>query len=88
MTINPKELKRIRENRLQVRGIKKEEERIAARMGPEMTRSNYADRSYMLRDLVSARELCKAKNWTEIDVTGRAIEETSVLISEIISERF
>jgi len=42
----------------------------------------------MLRDLMSARELCKAQNWIEIDVTGRAIEETSVLSSEIISERF
>jgi len=87
LTINPKELRRIRENRLQVRGIKKQEE-ISARFGAEISKSNYADRNYMLRDLKNARELCEAQDWTEIDVTGRAIEETAVLISEIITERF
>merc|ERR1711957_841140 len=87
LTINPKELKRIRETRLQMRGVKEQEDRMIAKVGSEITRSNYADRNYMLRDLQSARNLCKAQNWTEIDVTGRAIEETAVLISELISER-
>jgi len=87
LTINPKELKRIRETRLQMRGVKEQEDRIASKVNAGMAKSNYADRNYMLRDLQSARNLCKAQNWTEIDVTGRAIEETAVLISELISER-
>jgi len=88
LTINPKELRRIRETRLQMRGVKEQEDRMIARGGAEKTKSNYADRNYMLRDLKSAHDLCQAQNWTQIDVTGRAIEETSVLISKIISERF
>jgi len=87
LTINPKELKRIRETRLQMRGVKEQEDRIVSKVNAGMSKSNYADRNYMLRDLQSARNLCKAQNWTEIDVTGRAIEETAVLISELISER-
>lgn len=49
--------------------------------------SNYADRAYVLRDLKSARDLARENGWTEIDVTGRAVEETASYISELLSTR-
>lgn len=87
LTINPKMLRKIRETRLQRRGVQDQEKRISEMGGVELPKSNYADRNYLLRDLKNARDLCEAQNWTEIDVTGRAIEETAAVISEIINER-
>ena len=50
--------------------------------------SNYADRKYLIKDLVNAKRLTDDYDWTEIDVTGRAVEETPSLISSILKERF
>ena len=36
----------------------------------------------------NAKTLAMEHNWTEIDVTGRAVEETASLISELLNERF
>ena len=48
----------------------------------------YAERSYVMQDLVNARQLAQAHNWTEIDVTGRAVEETATQIVALLNERF
>jgi len=82
LKISPVELKKIRQTRL---------ERTADTGGKGeilMTESNYADRSYVLKDLRSARDLANKYGWTEIDVTGRAVEETASYIGEIMNERF
>lgn len=89
LTINPKDLKRIRQRRLEMRGVKEQEKRIDLLAGVNVkTKSNYADRNYLLKDLKSARELCLAQGWTEVDVTGRAVEETAAILSEIMTKRF
>lgn len=86
LTINPRELKRIRETRLEVRGIKAQEG-SSSDGSSNMKKSNYADRQYMIKDLTNAKRLCEDQGWTEIDVTGKAVEETAETISRIISSR-
>jgi len=83
LTINPVELKRIRLNRLERSGAAQLEK--VEGLGAEL-KTSYADRDYLLRDLKSARELANANGWTEVDVTGRAVEETAGLISSLRSE--
>jgi regulator of PEP synthase PpsR (kinase-PPPase family) len=51
-------------------------------------RCTYADLSYVKRDVENARALARSKGYTEIDVTGRAMEETSSLIVSKLQERF
>ncbi|GMH50365.1 hypothetical protein TrLO_g13923 [Triparma laevis f. longispina] len=82
LTINPVELKRIRLNRLERSGAKQLEE-----AGGVKTATNYADRNYLMRDLKNARDLAQKYNYTEIDVTGRAVEETASLISELLTQK-
>ena len=43
-------------------------------------KSNYADRNYILKDLKNAREMTNRYNWTEVDITQKAIEETAAFI--------
>jgi regulator of PEP synthase PpsR (kinase-PPPase family) len=50
--------------------------------------TNYAMREHVRRELDFASELFrKHPEWTVVDVTGRAIEETAVIILETIKER-
>ena len=89
LTISPKELRRIRTNRLEKRGVKEVEAKQlaeAAVVGPP--KSTYADRNYILKDLNAVRKLCAKYNWTEVDVTGRAVEETATSIVEMFNQRF
>jgi regulator of PEP synthase PpsR (kinase-PPPase family) len=79
LTLNPGDLQRIRKTRL---------ERELGSESSEKTQSNYADRAYLIKDLMTAKRLTDAQDWTEIDVTGRAVEETASLISSILKERF
>ena len=51
-------------------------------------KSNYAERNYILRDLKNAFDLTEERGWTKVDVTGRAVEETTSLISELMNEQF
>ncbi|KAG7363533.1 bifunctional kinase-pyrophosphorylase [Nitzschia inconspicua] len=102
LTIAPSELRKIRTNRLERRGVKQMEDQQQqqqagddnrdtfknAKIMPKIPKSNYADRNYLLRDLANARQLSQQHNWTEIDVTGRAVEETATLIVELFNERF
>ena len=87
LTISPSELRKIRTNRLEKRGVRDMEERLEGK-NIIVPKSNYADRNYILKDLGSVRQLCQKHNWTEIDVTGRAVEETATCIVEIFNERF
>lgn len=87
LTISPSELRRIRTNRLERRGVREMESQLEEK-GITMAKSNYADRNYILKDLSSVRQLCQKHNWTEVDVTGRAVEETATSIVEIFNQRF
>lgn len=51
-------------------------------------RCSYADLEYVNRDVENARSLARSRGYTEIDVTGRAMEETSSLIVSKLQERF
>ena len=83
LTIAPNELRRIRTNRL-LREFKGR----AADANELLRMSNYADWTYLQKDLKNARELAEHHGWTEIDVTGRAVEETATLIAEEFNKRF
>jgi [pyruvate, phosphate dikinase]-phosphate phosphotransferase / [pyruvate, phosphate dikinase] kinase len=52
------------------------------------TKNTYADRTYLLADLQNARLIAAQYGFTEIDVTGRAVEETASLIRSLLYERF
>jgi regulator of PEP synthase PpsR (kinase-PPPase family) len=87
LTIAPIELKRIRTTRLERRNVKKIEEKYSVD-NDKINKSNYNDRAYLMNDLRNARELATKHNWTQIDVTGRAVEETASFVSEMMNERF
>lgn len=96
LTLNPNDLRRIRTTRLERRNVKAvEEKRNAAAAaapsssgGTERRKSSYADRDYVLRDLKRARDLAVDRNWSTVDVTGRAVEESASLIGEMLNSRF
>ena len=92
LTISPSELRKIRTNRLERRGVKDMEAKIELEAQKNnniiIPKSNYADRNYILKDLSSVRKLCEKHNWTEVDVTGRAVEETATSIVEMFNQRF
>jgi len=89
LTISPSELRKIRTNRLERRGVKDMEAKLELEnRNIVIPKSNYADRNYILKDLGSVRQLCEKHNWTEVDVTGRAVEETATLIVEMFNQRF
>jgi len=88
LTISPSELRRIRTNRLEKRGVTEMEAKLENSNVFSPPKSNYADRNYILKDLGSVRTLCQKHNWTEIDVTGRAVEETATSIVEMFNQRF
>jgi len=95
LTLSPSELKKIRATRLESRlGVKAMEEKMEDKnslvmsVGNGGSKSNYADRPYILKDLKNAFDLKERYGWTQIDVTGRAVEDTASQISELISERF
>jgi [pyruvate, phosphate dikinase]-phosphate phosphotransferase / [pyruvate, phosphate dikinase] kinase len=104
LTIAPAELRKIRTSRLERRGVKQVENQYTSNNNnnnnyrynnmehdnviSSIPKSNYADRNYLLRDLANARQLSQQYNWTEIDVTGRAVEETATFIVELFNERF
>jgi len=87
LTISPSELRKIRNNRLEKRGVRDMEAKLEDK-NIKIPKSNYADRNYILKDLGSVRQLCQKHNWTEVDVTGRAVEETATTIVEIFNQRF
>ena len=77
LTLNPIDLQRIRETRLE------RELKNTPKEG-----MNYADWEYLKKDLAKARRIAKENGFTEIDVTGRAVEETASQISSMLNERF
>jgi len=87
LTIAPSELRKIRTVRLE-RQFESSESKSTSKSNTMAHTSNYADRAYLLNDLKHARNLAEAYGWTEIDVTGRAVEETASYITEIMSGRF
>jgi regulator of PEP synthase PpsR (kinase-PPPase family) len=78
LILDPNDLLRIRENRLS-KGIN------SLRHSSE---SNYADPDYLREDIANAEKLAEDNNYTIVDVTGRAVEETSSFISAMLNQRF
>lgn len=76
LTLNVGDLQRIRKSRI-------ERELKASRH-----ESKYAQRSYLTKDVRNAQRIALEQGFTEIDVTGRAVEETASLISGMLNERF
>ena len=77
LTLNPDDLIKIRKTRI--------ERELRNYLGQK---SNYADRNYILSDLKHAQRLSVEYGFTEIDVTGRAVEETASLIRSMLYDRF
>lgn len=78
LTLQPEYLQRLRMTRLR-RELKKQ-------LG--QGRSIYASLDYVTKDVQKAKDLCLTYGFTEIDVTGRAMEETASLIISKLQERF
>ncbi len=73
LTIGVEQLCEIRQARLRQLG-----------MPPE---TNYAMREHVREELVFAQRVFAQRGWPVIDVTGRAVEETAVIILETLKER-
>ena len=82
LTLSLNDLIRIRRHRLRKMGTQ------GRGAGGGMARSTYADPEYLQRDLEHAKQLASENGFTEIDVTGRAVEETASLISALLNQRF
>lgn len=79
LILDPDDLLRIRENRLH-KGINS--------LRYTTSESNYADPDYLCEDIANAEKLAESNNYTIVDVTGRAVEESSSFISAMLNERF
>jgi [pyruvate, phosphate dikinase]-phosphate phosphotransferase / [pyruvate, phosphate dikinase] kinase len=77
LTLDAGDLMRIRKARIE-RELKNSAQR----------KSTYADRQYLLADLKNARQIALEHDFTEIDVTGRAVEETASLVRSLLNDRF
>lgn len=73
LTIGIEQLCEIRQARLRQLGMPSE--------------TNYALREHVREELDYARQLFSRQGWPVIDVTGRAIEETAVIILETMKDR-
>lgn len=80
LTMQPEYLQRLRMTRLR-RELKKQ-------IGQQQGQSIYATLDYVQKDVQKAKDLCLTYGFTEIDVTGRAMEETAFLIVSKLKERF
>ena len=76
LTLNTDDLLKIRKTRIE------RELRFSS------NKSTYADRKYILNDLQHAKQISAQYGFTEIDVTGRAVEETASLIRSFLYDRF
>ena len=92
LTVDSKLLQRIRATRLQrsVFASRRQKQRPGpvSIAGPPGQRNKYASTAYVQQDLAKARRLCSTHGYTEVDVTGRAAEETASLIVSKLKERF
>jgi hypothetical protein len=76
LTLNTDDLLKIRKTRIE------RELRYSSK------KSTYADRKYIINDLTHAKQISAQYGFTEIDVTGRAVEETASLIRSYLYDRF
>lgn len=80
LTMQPEYLQRLRMTRLR--------RELTPQVLKQHGRSLYASLDYVTRDVQKAKDLCLTYGFTEIDVTGRAMEETASLIVSKLRERF
>jgi len=79
LTVDESQLKTFRKSRLR-REINKQTQKAH--------KNSYADLSYVRKDIENAQRLAYEHGFTEINVSGRAIEETASLIASKLRERF
>eukprot|EP00957_Ditylum_brightwellii_P039012 2948901-Ditylum_brightwellii.AAC.1 len=77
LSIAPTVLRQIRSSRLERRNVRALEDKYSLIEESSKAKSNYADRNYIMKDLKHVRDLSMEHGWTQIDVTGRAVEETA-----------
>lgn len=88
LTLNPDDLLKIRKTRLE-RELSHFSSSSSSAVDKRKAMSNkYADRQYLLADLNHARQIALEHDFTEIDVTGRAVEETASLVRSLLNDRF
>ena len=83
LTVDETQLRTFRRNRL-----RRELQQHKKAKAKTVAKSSYADTDYIRRDLEHATALARRHGFTEIKVSGRAIEETASLIASKIKERF
>ena len=94
LTLDPDDLQRIRKTRIQRElanlssTTSTSSTTSGSRSNSNRNKSTYAERQYLLRDIQNAQLLTLEHGFTEIDVTGRAVEETASWISSLLNERF
>jgi len=89
LSISPASLRQIRTTRLERRIVNVDmDDKYSLVDENSRAKSNYADRAYIMKDLKNVRDLAIKYDWTQIDVTGRAVEETASYICELLKERF
>lgn len=79
LTVDENQLKTFRKSRLR-REINKQTQKAH--------KNSYADLSYVRKDIEHAQRMAYDHGFTEINVSGRAIEETASLIASKLRERF
>ena len=79
LTVDESQLKTFRKNRLR---------REINRQTQKAHKNSYADLEYVRKDIEHAQRLANQHGFTEINVSGRAIEETASLIVSKLRERF
>lgn len=79
LTVDESQLKTFRKNRLR---------REINRQTQKAHKNSYADMEYVRKDMEHAQRLAYQHGFTEINVSGRAVEETASLIASKLRERF
>ena len=79
LTVDENQLQTFRKNRLR---------REINRRTQKAHKNSYADLAYVRSDIENAQRLAHQHGFTEINVSGRAMEETASLIASKLSERF
>ena len=79
LTVDESQLKTFRKSRLR---------REISKSSLRAHKNTYADTSYVRQDLEHAQRMAHDHGFTEINVSGRAIEETASLIASKLRERF
>ena len=86
LLIQPALLRSIRQKRLD-RAIAASSAAARAAIGTSRDAADYSSTEYIAGEIRSARALYAEHGWPELDVSGRAVEETASIIVELVEQR-